>query len=417
MIINREISELIRASVELLLTPLARFALGMVLISGIPPLARRLHLPAVVGLLLCGVMIGPHLLGIFGERRPIAEFLAELGALLLMFVSGLDVDLVHLRQAQTRSMLFGLLTTGLPLLLGMTVGLIFGYKLIPAVVIGSLLASHTLLGLPIVAELGAVRLEPIAITIGATVVSDTLSLVVFAICQSTYKSGFSASAFILQIVEIAIFVPFILLVIGRLGAYLLTKVEADENAYFVMMFGIMAIAGVLAGIVNLPGIVGAFLAGLAANRAVHDKPAKEKLTFFANSFFIPIFFAVTGFLIGPITFVRSIVDNFALAMSIIFALLSGKLIAAQICGSAFKYPSVARVTMWSLTLPQVAATLAATLVAFRTFDPLHQRLLDERVLNVVLVLMLTTAILGPVLTQHFAPRLRGELTKPRIASD
>jgi hypothetical protein len=62
-------------------------------------------------------------------------------------------------------------------------------------------------------------------------------------------------------------------------------------------------------------------------------------------------------------------------------------------------------TMWSLTLPQVAATLAATLVAFDTRNPAGQRLIDERLLNVVLVLLLTTSILGPVLTEHFAPRL------------
>jgi Kef-type K+ transport system membrane component KefB len=58
-----------------------------------------------------------------------------------------------------------------------------------------------------------------------------------------------------------------------LGAYLLKTAEAEENAYFVLMFGIMATAGVLAGLVNLPGIVGAFLAGLAVNESVHDKPA------------------------------------------------------------------------------------------------------------------------------------------------
>jgi hypothetical protein len=62
-------------------------------------------------------------------------------------------------------------------------------------------------------------------------------------------------------------------------------------------------------------------------------------------------------------------------------------------------------TMWSLTLPQVAATLAATLVALDTRNPAGQRLIDSRLLNVVLVLMLTTSILGPILTEYFAPRL------------
>jgi hypothetical protein len=70
--------------------------------------------------------------------------------------------------------------------------------------------------------------------------------------------------------------------------------------------------------------------------------------------------------------------------------------------------------MWSLTLPQVAATLAATLVAFDTRNPAGQHLIDDRLLNVVLVLMLTTSILGPVLTEYFAPRLLKEATATAI---
>lgn len=90
------------------------------------------------------------------------------------------------------------------------------------------------------------------------------------------------------------------------------------------------------------------------------------------------------------------------------ALLAGKYIAAAVAGRAFDYSPAARLTVWSLTLPQVAATLAAALVAFQTFNPAGQRLLDGRMLNAVLVLMLTTSILGPVLTARFAPRMLQE---------
>jgi Na+:H+ antiporter len=78
---------------------------------------------------------------------------------------------------------------------------------------------------------------------------------------------------------------------------------------------------------------------------------------------------------------------------------------AEIARRVLGYGSAARLTMWSLTLPQAAATLAATLVAFDSFNPLHLRLIDQRMLNVVLVLVLATATLGPVLTQYFAPRM------------
>jgi Kef-type K+ transport system membrane component KefB len=392
---------------------LARFAIAMALIVGIPPLARRARLPVVVGLLLGGIVVGPYGLGIFPVHPAVADFLAELGKLMLMFFAGLEIDIALFQRARNRSILFGFCTTLIPQVLGTAVGLWFGLSLIPAIVLGSLLASHTLLGSSIVVRLGLTRLEPITITFGATVMSDTLSLIVFAVCLSTYQSGFSVSGIAVQLLEIAVFVPLILLGLSRVGAYFLNKVEADENAYFVLLLAIAAVAGLLAQSINLPGIVGAFLAGLAVNEAVRDKPAKEKLEFVGNSIFIPIFFIVTGFLIQPVVFFHSIVDHFALVAAIIGALLVGKWLAVEIAGRAFAYTPAARKTMWSLTLPQVAATLAATLVAYDTFDPAGQRLIDKEVLNAVLVLMLTTAILGPVLTERFAPRLRDEASVPK----
>lgn len=195
------------------------------------------------------------------------------------------------------------------------------------------------------------RLEPITITVGATVLSDTLSLIVFAICVPVYKSGFSVSGLAIQLLEIAIFFPVILIGLSRLGAYFLRRVENEEDAYFVLMLAILAIAALIAQVINLPGIVGAFLAGLAVNAAVRDKPAKATLEFFGNSFFIPIFFIVTGFLINPIAFLHTLTGNSGLTAGVVGALLLGKWVAAQIAGRRFFYPAAARKTMWSLTLP------------------------------------------------------------------
>jgi Kef-type K+ transport system membrane component KefB len=345
------------------LPPLAKFAVAMAIIVGVPPLARRVGLPEMVGLLLFGVVLGPHALGLFGEERPIANFFAELGKLLLMFAAGLEVDVVLFRKAQTRSIIFGLVTTIAPLFLGTLVALAFGYAIIPAIVVGSLLASHTLLGLPIVRGLGTLRLEPIVVTIGATVLSDTLSLIVFAICVSTYTTGFSPTGLATQLIEIAVFVPLILFGLSRVGAYALGKVRDNEDAEFVLMLAIMAIAGMLADLINLPDIVGAFLAGLAVNAAIRDRSVKTKLEFVGKALFIPSFFVVTGFLIDPSTFVQSVVGNLPLVIGVIATLLLGKWIAATIVGRAFSYTPAARLTTWALTLPQVAATLAATLVA------------------------------------------------------
>jgi Kef-type K+ transport system membrane component KefB len=114
---------------------LAKFAVGMVMLVVIPLVSRRLHIPTAVGLLLGGILVGPYVLDIFGTVRPIADFLAELGKLLLMFFAGLEIDLALFRRARKQSIAFGLATTVLPLLFGTAVGLLFGYAAIPAVVI------------------------------------------------------------------------------------------------------------------------------------------------------------------------------------------------------------------------------------------------------------------------------------------
>ena len=384
---------------------LAKFAVGMVMLVVIPRFSRRVHIPATVGLLLGGVVAGPYVLDIFGTDRPIADFLAELGKLLLMFFAGLEINLALFRRARDRSIALGIATTVFPLLLGTIVGLSFGYGVVPAIVIGSLLASHTLLGLTIVRRLGLGNLESVTVAVGATVMSDTLSLVVFAICVSIYTTGFSPAGLAVLIAEIVGYILLVLFGLSRLGAYVLKRVENEEDAYFVLMLSIMAIAGVLADAIQLPGIVGAFLAGLAINASAQKAPASLKLEFLSKSFFIPIFFVVTGFLIDPIKFVHGIFDDFFLVAGIIGALLAGKWIAAWAVGRVFGYSLNERLNIWSLTLPQVAATLAATLVAHDTLNSAGQRLLDDRMFNVVLVLVFVTSVLGPVLTERFASRL------------
>ena len=382
---------------------LAKFAIVMAIIAGAPALARRVRIPELVGLLVFGVLLGPYILDVAPVNHPIVQFFGDLGRLMLMFAAGLEIDINLFRKAQTRSIIFGLITTIVPQVLGTVFGLAFGYGIIPAIVIGSLLASHTLLALPIITRLGAIGLEPVVVTIGATMVSDTLSLIVFGICVSIYTTGFSLSGLAVQIVEVAIFVPLILIGVSRAGAWILNKLRDNQAGYFVVMLGIMAVAGELADLINLPDIVGAFLAGLAVNAAVGDHPAKEKLDFFGRAFFIPIFFIVIGFLIVPGAVGRTILDNFWLVAGMVVSLILGKGIAAALAGRAFGYPRDARLTMWALTLPQVAATLAATLVGYNALNAAGERLLPEEIFNAVLVLLVVTSLLGPVLTELFTP--------------
>ena len=405
--------EVVHRAIELLPT-LARFAIFMALILVMPHIARILRVPVVVGLLLSGVLLGPHMLDVFPKDHPTAQFFSDLGMLLLMFFAGLEIDLTLFREKLARSIIFGVVTTSVPLVLGALVASWLGYTLLPAIVVGSLLASHTLLALPIVTARGLTKSEPVVVTIGATMVSDTLSLLVFAACVPMFVSGFSASGLAVQVIEIVAFVVFVLAGLSRAAAYILKRVEHDEETYFVIMLAILAITALLAQAINLPGIVGTFMAGLAVNAAVKDKPAKNKLEFMGTTLFIPVFFVVTGFLIDPLALLRSLSVDGLLAGGIIAALFVGKLVATESCGRAFGYLPEERMTMWSLTLPQVAATLAAALVAKQTFNAAGQPLLDGRMFDGVLIMVLVTSIAGPLFTERFARRAPGVAPGPRL---
>jgi Kef-type K+ transport system membrane component KefB len=99
------------------------------------------------------------------------------------------------------------------------------------------------------------------------------------------------------------------------------------------------------------------------------------------------------------------VDNLGLVVSIVTGLIIAKLLAALVAQKAYGYSREEGFTMWSLFLPQVAATLAATLVAYSAKNPEGRGLIDAPLLNSIIVLMVVTSVLGPVLTEFFGKQL------------
>jgi Kef-type K+ transport system membrane component KefB len=170
----------------------------------------------------------------------------------------------------------------------------------------------------------------------------------------------------------------------------------------------VAIAAIGAEAIHLEGIIGAFLAGLALNRAVQESPAKHELEFLGNTLFIPMFFITVGFLIDVRVFATTLASHLGLVVGIVGCLIVSKLLAALLTQRAFGYSRNQRLVMWSLSLPQVAATLAAALVAYEAQDAKGRRLIDEPALNSVIVLMVVTSILGPILTEQFGKRLKAD---------
>jgi Kef-type K+ transport system membrane component KefB len=387
---------------------LVRFALIMAIFLLIPPLCRRVRLPPVVGLLLAGVALGPSGLHTLPNAAPVAEFFGEIGKLLLMFFAGLEIDLSQFRRTGGRSLVFGVLTFSIPQVVGTGIGLLAGYGWLAAVLIGSLMASHTLLGFPIVQRMKLVTDEAVAVTIGGTVFTDLASLLVLAVCLPIHSSGFSISEFGLQIGELLVYVPLVLVGFSVVGRWLIERMGDSRERQVILVLLIIALAGFGAELINLEPIIGAFLAGLAVNRASTQREGKEELEFLGNTLFIPMFFVSIGFLIDVRVFLHTLVDRTGLVVGIVGGLIGSKFLAAHLTQRLFGYSRSQGHLIWSLSLPQVAATLATAIVAFQTRNAAGVRLIDEPVINTVLVLVVVTSILGPVLTEYFGRRCLAE---------
>ncbi len=387
------------------LPTLGRFAIIMALIAIVPFAARGCRLPACVGFILVGVLVGPHVLGVVPQHDEIADFLADLGKLLLMFFVGLEIDLSQFAAQKGRSIAFGLLTFALPMAAGTAAGLAFGYPAVSAILVGSLLASHTLIAFPIVLSAGLGGRPAVAVTVGATVLTDMLSLLVLAACLAAHRKGFDPVALVVQIAELAAFAAIVVFGITTPLRWIDRRLGNNEEARFAVLLVAVCIAATLAEAIELEGIIGAFLAGLAVNRAVRGTEARRRLDFVGRAFFIPAFFVVTGFLVDLEILGRTILTGLPLVLAIVGGLVAAKWIAAEIAGRLWSLSAADRGLMASLTIPQVAATLAAALVGYDAVNAAGVRLLDQRMLNTVLVLVVVTSILGPVLTEVYARRL------------
>jgi len=377
---------------------MATFALLLGLSVLVPPLVRRLRLPDLVGLLLAGVLIGPHGLGWLKSESETIRLLSDVGVIYLLFIAGLEIDLVEFARIRQRSFRFGLLTFSLPMAGGMLLGLGFGYSLLSSVLLGSILSSHTPLGYPIVRSYGAVREESVVVAIGGTIFTDIAALVVLALTVGLARGAMGPLGAVGLLLKVAAYAALVVLLIQRLGRPLVRRKVNNDSQLFVLVLLAVFLAALAAELAGVEKIVGAFLAGLAVNGVLPEGRVKEQVIFVGASLFIPIFFIDLGLLLNLPAFLATLQGSL-FAVALITTLVASKGLASWWAGRLYHYNGAQILTLWSLSLPQVAATLAATFVGFRA------GLLDEQVLNSVLALMVVTATLGPSLTALAMPRL------------
>ncbi|MFN6470326.1 MAG: cation:proton antiporter [Nostoc sp. SerVER01] len=383
--------------------PIVSFAILLVVILVIPIMFERLRLPGLVGLVFSGLVLGPSGWHLFQSNSPMINLLSDIGLIYLLFVAGLEVDLEKFRKRKSRAFGFASLTFSVPLVMGTLVGLILGYSWTTSILIGSLFASYTLLAYPIITRLGVVNNEAVTVAIGATIFTDIAAVLILGVCVAVGRNEvFSLAKLLtlsgwLTIYSVAVVAGF-----DWAGKEFFRRSGDDEGNKFLFVLLSVFLAAVGAQLIEVDKIVGAFLVGLAVNEAVGEGPVKEKVVFIGSVLFIPIFFVDIGLAIDLPAFLNNL-NALKLTLLFIVGLIASKLIAALLTKLVYRYNWQQILTMWSLSIPQVSTTLAATLVGYRA------GLLSSEILHSIIILMLVTSTLGPFLTSRIAVGLTSSL--------
>ncbi len=394
------------------LSLLARFAIAIGLAILLPKAMERLRLPGVLGFILAGILVGPNVLGIIKPDGEAITLLAEVGKLLFMFFVGFEINLDEVNRSRNRSLAFGALTFLAPFAGGVLLGRLTGNDWNSAFLIGSLIASHTLLAFPVLERLGLVQHPAVTMVVGGTILTDIAAMLVLAVTVSVHLTGWSWGFLGIELLELAVFVPLVLFGAGTLARKAIIRYGQKAELRVMILLVVIAPCAEGAHLIRLEGIVGAFLAGIAVKRAVRGRFAVEQLEVTAHAIFIPAFFLTTGFLVNFQLLGQTTVSRPGLVLGLIAALVIGKYLAAWLSTLAFGGTRARTDLVWSLSLPQMAATLASAVVAYKTVDASGARLLDETYVNAVLVLVVVTCIAGPILSERSARRVKDEPAPP-----
>ena len=382
---------------------------GLVIVFG-PLIAERLRLPGLLGLLMFGAVIGPNMLDVLPRFEGLRA-VGAIGILYLIFLAGLQLDLEAFARYRVISAVFGLLTAFIPMALGTGVALLLDIDPLPAVLIGSFWASFTLIAYPTVAKFGLTKTRPVAAIVGASAITDGVSLVVLAFVVGAETGDANGARLVLDIaLGFAVLAVYCFLIVPVIARWFFTGLGQERTLRYMLVFIALTSSAVVAELVGVEPLIGAFFVGVGLNRLVPNaSPLMAVTDFFGNAFFIPTFLVSVGLLFDPeVMFVWS---TLRLAIGFVAALLVAKAIAAWITGRIFGLERSEVGLLFSMSVAQAAATLAATVIGYDI------GLYGSDVVNAVMVVVAVSLIATSVGTNRFAREVPPPVDERRRAGE
>lgn len=379
--------------------PILIFSLMLLIILLSPIILRKLKIPSIIGLILAGIAIGPYGFGIL-ENGSSIELFSTIGLLYILFLAGLDLDMNGFKTTRYKSLFFGVMTFIFPFLIGFPVcRYLLDYNFSTSLLISSMFATHTLVSYPIVSKFGVAKNLAVAITVGGTIITDTLVLILLAVILDSSNGSLNLSFFVRLGISLLIFSLIMFWLIPIIAKWFFQKLESEKHSHYIFVLSVMFFAAFLAEMSGLEPIIGAFVAGLVLNRFIpNSSPLMNRIDFIGNSLFIPFFLISVGMLVdlrvliqGP----RAIIITVVLALSA----FASKWIAAFITQRAFRLSGNQRRLIFGLSSSRAAATLAIILAGYQA------GIINSNVLNGTIILILITCVVSSFVTERAAHKI------------
>lgn len=400
--------------------PVLKFLLILVIILSAPLLLNKLKIPHLLGLIIAGAIIGPNGLNLVLRDSSII-LSGTAGLLYIMFLAGLEIDMGDFKKNSGRSFVFGMYTFLIPMGLGIISGLyLLNFSINTSILLASMFASHTLIAYPIISKLGISKDKSVTITVGGTMITDMLALLVLTIIVGMATGQIDKHFWTQLSVSIVVFVLFIVIIFPIAGRWFFKRVQ-DSISQYIFVLVMVFLGAYLAELAGIESIIGSFLAGLSLNRLIpRSSPLMHRVEFIGNSIFIPFFLIGVGMLIDYKVFFTSF-DTIKVGFIMIVVATVAKYAAAWLTQKTFRMSVDQRRIIFGLSNAQAAATLAAVMVGYNVIlgqTPEGQpiRLLNESVLNGTILMILVTCTMASFSAQKGAHNIAAN-SSPDKAED
>lgn len=364
----------------------------------IPMVCRKIHIPAIVGFIVAGMVVGPSVLNWVGDNVAI-QSLGAIGMLYIMFQSGSEIDINDFKQYRYHALLFGLYTFFFPFALGLLLShYLLGLGWITSVLLGAMYGSHTLMTYPIVSRYGIQKNRAVNITVGGTMWAITLSLVVLAGIEAEQGEVHGVAGWLRILGLIGLFLGCVLWLFPKATRWLFKRYQ-DPVFGFMWVMLMLVISALLANVAGLEGILGAFLCGVSLNRLLpNHSPLMRRITFVGNSIFVPLFLISVGLMIDVHVFWSSW-TTLLMALAMIVCKLLGKSAAAWLGEWTLGFSPMERQLVFGMTHASAAGTLAIATIGYQ------MGVFSSEILNGAVLMILVLCSISSFITEHAAKQL------------